>query len=199
MPPLVAKHFDLQTLTDVLDQRQPATIEAARRAAVAIILRSNADQIAELLFIQRAEHPEDPWSGHMAFPGGRLEASDRDPRHGAARETREEIGLDLSNGAARFLGYLDDVQVHAKGAPVDMAITPCVFELLETPQAFTPNQEVQSTHWFSARALTDADNHQLMNYNYRGTNLHLSSVVIDGQRIWGLTFRMLQSFFELLR
>ncbi|HXB54963.1 MAG TPA: CoA pyrophosphatase, partial [Vicinamibacteria bacterium] len=45
---------------------------AASRAAVALILREAARGL-ELLFIRRAEHDGDPWSGQVGFPGGRAE------------------------------------------------------------------------------------------------------------------------------
>ena len=48
---------------------------APSRAAVAAIVRVH-DQQPEILFIHRAEHPLDPWSGHMAFPGGRMQTGD---------------------------------------------------------------------------------------------------------------------------
>ena len=55
-------------------------------AAVALVLSGDpADP--EFLFIERAERKGDPWSGHMAFPGGRVEAQDESTRHTAVRET----------------------------------------------------------------------------------------------------------------
>src|SRR5687767_9515898 len=48
---------------------EPVTPALSSRAAVALILRDGKAGI-ELLFIRRAEHPQDPWSGQMAFPGG---------------------------------------------------------------------------------------------------------------------------------
>src|SRR6185295_3323821 len=65
------------------------------RAAVAAILRESATDL-EALLIRRAEREDDPWSGHMAFPGGRRGAADRDIEETARRETLEEIGLDLA-------------------------------------------------------------------------------------------------------
>src|SRR5262245_60572379 len=77
----------------------------ARRAAVAMVL-ANQPEGPSVLFIERASHPGDPWSGHMAFPGGRVDPGDAHPREAAERETLEEVGLSL-RGAER-IGRLDD-------------------------------------------------------------------------------------------
>ena len=96
------------TLPDI--ERRLANYEAqlspirpsTRQAAVAIILRERVREgvrsgtnVTDLLFIRRAEKNGDPWSGHMAFPGGHIESSDTSLLDAAIRETREEIGLDL--------------------------------------------------------------------------------------------------------
>ena len=59
---------------------------------LAAILREGPES-AEVLFIRRSEQPGDPWSGHMAFPGGRQAPTDRELLDTARRETLEEIGL----------------------------------------------------------------------------------------------------------
>ena len=64
-------------------------------AAVALVLRE-VDGDLEALFIRRAEHDDDPWSGDLAFPGGRLDPGDADAQAAAERESREELSLDLS-------------------------------------------------------------------------------------------------------
>ena len=63
-----------------------------RRAAVAMILRDEGGE-AQILMIKRAARDGDPWSGHMAFPGGRMEKEDQSLRETAIRETFEEVGL----------------------------------------------------------------------------------------------------------
>src|SRR5687767_10801396 len=113
-----------------LDARPAVAVaDIGTRAAVAVILRDAPSGI-EMLFIRRAEHPEDPWSGHMAYPGGRAEAHDPDLQATAMRETLEEIGIDLAR-SAQLLGALDDIRAMARGVPVDLAITPFVFRLTE--------------------------------------------------------------------
>jgi 8-oxo-dGTP pyrophosphatase MutT (NUDIX family) len=80
--------------------RPPARVAEAvsARAAVALILREGTNGL-ELLFIRRADHPQDPWSGQMAFPGGRAEPGEEDLKATAVRETAEEIGVDLESAA----------------------------------------------------------------------------------------------------
>ena len=64
------------------------------RAAVAMIFREVEDE-PEILLIRRADREGDPWSGHIAFPGGRVDPTDISTQATAERETLEEIGLDL--------------------------------------------------------------------------------------------------------
>jgi 8-oxo-dGTP pyrophosphatase MutT (NUDIX family) len=79
-----------------------------RRASVAIVLRqrSKCDSL-EVLFIKRTVSARDTWSGDVAFPGGKMEDGETD-LDTAIRETREEVGLDLTNGGFEFMGQLDD-------------------------------------------------------------------------------------------
>ena len=92
-------------------------------AAVALVLREHASDL-ELLFIQRAKHPKDPWSGHMAFPGGRMDPGDPDGKGAARRETLEELALDLERDG-ELLGRLSDLHVYGRGTRLAMYVEPC--------------------------------------------------------------------------
>ena len=173
----------------------PVTPALAARAAVAIILRDGSAGI-ELLFIRRAEHPQDPWSGQMAFPGGRAEAADADLRDTAVRETAEEIGLDLVR-AAEALGVLDEVRAMARLRPMDLTILPFVFRL-EAPADLRLSSEVTSVHWLPLAALLGAELRSTMDYVHDGTSLRFPCVRVDDLVIWGLTYRMLLALGEAL-
>ncbi len=98
----------LERLTVALAGGRPELMEteARRRAAVALLLRERGLGL-EILVIKRAENEHDPWSGHMALPGGGQEPGDESAYDTARRETLEEVGMDLTAG--RYLGRLDDV------------------------------------------------------------------------------------------
>ena len=186
------------TWTDVqtaLAARAPALVTDAKtsRAAVAVILRDGAQGI-EGLFIRRAEHPQDPWSGQMAFPGGRAAPGDADLRATAIRETREEIGVDLAT-AAEPLGGLDEVRAMARMRPMDLAITPFVFRL---HRPFDPvlSDEVRSVHWLPLGELLGTARRSTMDYAHQGESMQFPCLRIDEIVIWGLTYRMFMGFQE---
>jgi 8-oxo-dGTP pyrophosphatase MutT (NUDIX family) len=163
----------------------------ASRAAVALILRDGPSGI-ELLFIRRAEHPQDPWSGQMAFPGGRAEPGETDVVATAMRETLEEVGIDLRREAA-LLGALDEVRAMARLRPVDLAISPFVFRLRGDPMP-EPGPEVTSVHWIPLASLLAASARSTFEYAHEGATLQFPCLRLDELVIWGLTYRMFISF-----
>src|SRR5512140_3252213 len=113
--------------------RRPATRLAdplPRQSAVSIVLRDPAHEV-EVLFIRRSEREGDLWSGHVAFPGGRVEPGEG-LLEAAIRETGEEVGLDLRAGAER-LGALDEIPAIGRGRAVGLSIQPWVFALRAPP------------------------------------------------------------------
>jgi len=161
------------------------------RAAVALVLRDGGPAGLELLFIRRAEHEKDPWSGHMGFPGGRAEPEDASLEATAVRETLEETGLDLARRGVR-LGALDEVHALARGRPVDLAIAPFVFRLRERLEG-APSHEVVSLHWLPLESLLAPQTRSTLQYDHEGTLLELPCLRIEGLVIWGLTYRMFDS------
>jgi 8-oxo-dGTP pyrophosphatase MutT (NUDIX family) len=184
-------------LARALGSREPLRVGTdVPRAAVALVLRDGGPGGIELLFIRRAEHEKDPWSGHMGFPGGRAEPGDAGLVATAVRETLEETGLDLA-GDGESLGALDEVKALARGRPVDLAIAPFVFRLRHRLDG-APSHEVVSLHWLPLGRLLAPEARSTLQYQYEETVLELPCLRIDGLVIWGLTYRMFESFASAL-
>ncbi|MGZ3418623.1 MAG: NUDIX hydrolase [Polyangiales bacterium] len=170
--------------------------EPAARAAVAIVLRDSAAGV-EALFIRRAEDPRDPWSGHVAFPGGRQDPGDVDLAATAIRETREEVGLDLELHAEP-IGRLSDLPAVARGKRVGMTISPFVFGL-ERPVELAPNHEVAETIWAPLLPYLRGELRTIHPYVFQGRPLELPAHRLGERVIWGLTYQMLETLLDMFR
>ena len=176
----------------IVAPRGPTT----RVAAVAAVLRFSP--AAEVLLIKRAEHPNDPWSGHMALPGGRQDEADATTLQTAVRETHEEVGLDLSE-YADGLGQLDDVQAIARARRLDMVIVPHVFVLRGSPSLVLEPGEVEAAIWAPLEPMSSNRTATTRPYVHEGRALELPGWTVGEHVVWGLTYTMLQSLFDVLR
>ncbi len=181
-----------------MSEHQPTVVEGTgyARAAVAIVLR-DGDHGAEFIVIHRAHRRGDPWSGHMALPGGRQDPADRDLPAAAVRETREEVGVDLAQHG-ELIGALDDLQAIGRGRPLDLIITPFVYGLT-APVIVTPDHhEVQSALWVPVASLRHPDAHGTHQQQQFGSRVAYPAFVYQGHTIWGLTHRILTSLLDIL-
>ena len=138
--------FTLDHVRRVVNAHTPQEVTpkaSTRQAAVAIIMRE-VEHGPEMLFIKRAEKEGDPWSGHMAFPGGHRDPEDDSLEAAARRETMEEIDLHLN--PAQYIGALDHQHAQPRGRVLDMLIAPHVY-ILDGDPTFTPNYEVDEVVW----------------------------------------------------
>lgn len=164
-------------------------------ASVALVVRPEGPDL-EVLLIRRAVARGDPWSGHMALPGGRRSAGDANALETAVRETREEVGIDLGEHGLR-LGRLDDVQP-GPGAP-RIVVSPFVFAVPGGTTTRT-NYEVDLAVWIPLRHLAEpgAATHYL-HALASGESLRFPAFGYREHVIWGLTYRIVSQFLDIAR
>ncbi|MEL6344668.1 MAG: CoA pyrophosphatase [Myxococcota bacterium] len=187
---------NIDRIRDTLHRHPPNLVQLntpTRHASVALVIRPNRD----LLMIRRAEREGDPWSGHMAFPGGRREPVDPDHQATATRETFEEVGLQLPRSAA--IGRLDDTVSPSQATAPRLVISAFVFAVDDPDPTLTPNGEVASTHWFHLDRFLHGEGRTTMQYQWNDRNVTLPAVYLDDQHIWGLSLRILDDFVGKLR
>lgn len=166
---------------------------AERHAAVTLVVRPREHDL-EVLFVRRAEVPGDPWSGHMALPGGHRDAADTDLLETARRELHEEVGLDLPRGG--FLGRLDDLHPVTRRIP-SILISPFVAWHGEDVRVST-NAEVQYHVWAPLGALRDPALRSEIRYPDGGREHAWPSILYEGDAIWGLTHRVVMNFLDII-
>lgn len=193
--------FSLAHIRDALRVYSPRDFsggEALARAAVAIVLREEeATGETGVLMIRRAEHPDDPWSGHMGFPGGRVEERDASPERAAVRETEEELGLSLDT-RARLLGRLSELQARSRFKLLPLAICPMLYELIE-PAEFQLNHEIVEWHWIPLSFFLIAENRVTMEHPLDRART-LPCYRLGERVIWGLSLSMLDELLaDVLR
>jgi 8-oxo-dGTP pyrophosphatase MutT (NUDIX family) len=183
-------HETLQLRPARRAQRDPLS----REAAVALLLRAR-DQL-ELLLIKRAQHEHDPWSGHIALPGGRRSPEDADLVATAYRETEEEVGVALSR-FGQYLGALDEVAPQNPRLP-PLVIAPFIVTVPANTNAIANPAEVEFAVWVPLPALREPATMDEILIHFEGSRRKLPARRYAGHVIWGLTLRILEQFFSVL-
>jgi len=166
--------------------------QAAIVAAVALILRQGDNGELEMLYIERAQRDEDPWSGQMAFPGGRAQTSDPDLAATAAREVNEEIGMELGEP----IGRLDDL---VGGRPPDYGVLVAPYvHVIDGKSELRLNGEVRSSVWIPLAWILDP--RAAVDYHFEREEFsgNFPAFRFQDHTVWGMTYRMTQNFLEIL-
>lgn len=161
-------------------------------AAVAFILR-DTERGPEGLFIERATRDGDPWSGNIGFPGGRVEPEDGSLRETAERETREEVGLDLSQ--REHLGRLSDIA--GAHLPVRLA---CFVYLVTGEPPLLLSDEVTEAFWVPLAAFTVPERRITARILFRDRTITTPAIILpqaDKPLLWGITYRLVSEFLEI--
>ncbi len=187
----------IAALERLLKERNPRKIGGEPglvHAAVMMILKETEEEFS-MLFIKRPEAEWDPFSGHMAFPGGKMSEGDKSKLETAIRETQEEIGVDLGVHG-RILGELDDVNPNNPRAR-GYIVTPYLsFLTVEVPLELD-RSEVEEAVWVPMEHLRDVRNFKVRMRERDGKLIEDYTYNYGPYLIWGMTGRIVHSFLSI--
>ena len=166
---------------------------SARPAAVALVLRAVESRGLELLFIRRAEYAEDPWSGQVAFPGGRREPGDESLERTAIRETWEETGIDLAASGA-VIGSLDDVRPNTIVLP-RVIVRPFV-AAVSADAEIRESGEVAEAFWVPLDALREESGWGETEVTAGGIARTVRAFQHGDHTVWGMTERIVRQLLD---
>lgn len=162
------------------------------QAAVALVVRATPS--LEILLIKRARSERDPWSGHMALPGGRRDPCDGSLQDTAVRETLEETGLDLARLGVP-LGRLEELRPESVRLP-KLTIAPFVWGVPAQAGAQVASAEVDAVHWVPLDLLRHPETHADAAIPLPGGTRTFPCFQVANEVVWGLTYRILRQFLE---
>src|SRR5262245_576617 len=172
----------------------PVEPERVPQAAVSLILREERGS-AQALIIKRAERPGDHWSGHLALPGGRAQVEDGDLIATAARETYEEVGIDLFDGG----GFIGQLEILVPTNPQLRLLEIAPFVALAPPEfTLRLNGEVARAFWISIADLKREGRSSSFSMRVGDAINKWPAYPSEGGPIWGITERILTNFLSLL-
>jgi 8-oxo-dGTP pyrophosphatase MutT (NUDIX family) len=163
-----------------------AGVKATRPAAVLVGVVERP-QPTVLLTLRTADL--ESHAGQIAFPGGKIEASDASPAAAALREAQEEIGLERS--------LIDPI------GHLDLYLTFSGFRILPTVARVDPDHRLTLNRSEVAEAfevplafLMDAQNHALHSRDWKGVIRRYYAIPFGERYIWGVTAGILRNLYE---
>ena len=192
---MITREYLEQSLAGHVPEQLDMHAHVGTHAAVALIVRE-APSGLQLLFIERAANENDPWSGNISFPGGKVENGDGDPRATAERETWEEVGIDLKK--ARYLGRLSDIT----GVRIAVHVSCFIYQVEAVGHLQLMKEEVQDAFWVSLSDLTDPARHGEKSVHFAGQAMIRPGITLPPAvkpALWGLTYLLVMDFITLLK
>jgi 8-oxo-dGTP pyrophosphatase MutT (NUDIX family) len=141
-----------------------------------------------VLLTQRAAHLNDH-AGQVAFPGGKIDATDSSPVHAALREAEEEIELDAD--FVEPIGYLD-----LYGTPFGYRILPTVARVSPGFELRVNKGEVDDVFEVPLAFLMNPANHFLKTREFRDITRSYYEMPYGDRYVWGVTAGILRGLYQ---
>ncbi len=176
--------------TDLDPDLAPLIYGAAPPTPAAVLVPIVSRSQPTLLLTQRTAHLPSH-AGQIAFPGGKIDPSDRDATAAALREAEEEIGLGADR--VRPIGFLDRYRTGTGYTilPVVAVVEPGFTLALNT-------EEVADVFEVPLAFLMDPANHQRHRRPWQGRERQFFAMPYEGRFIWGATAGMIRNMHQRL-
>jgi 8-oxo-dGTP pyrophosphatase MutT (NUDIX family) len=168
-------------MLEIIAREQPV-----RPAAVLIPVVDHEEPT--VLLTQRSAHLNEH-AGQIAFPGGKIDSTDRSPLDAALREAWEEVGLDRS--FVDPIGYLG-----LYGTGFGFRILPTVARVKPGFKLTINRSEVDDAFEVPLSFLMNPANHQLHSKEFRGMERSYYAMPFAERYIWGATAGILRVLYE---
>ena len=155
--------------------------------AAVILLLTPIGKDYEILFVKRVERINDPWSGQIAFPGGKIESSDRSLKDTAIREVFEETNIKIKD--ENILGVLEIIKSEPK---TNITILPFIAKTEKKPDIQLNKNELDRFFWIpyerieGSRGTTDIGSKKIPAY------------IFKKDIVWGVTYNILSTFEKII-
>jgi len=159
------------------------------RAAVAVLVRGLGTNVPQVLLGRRRQDPRDPWSGHLALPGGRRSPLDRDLLDTAVRECAEEAGIECAR--SRAVCALPDIMA-GRVTGANTLVRPWLICVDSDQDTAEGDGEMVEWEWFPLKSL---DDESLRTWIEPVKGLEMPGVKRGEAILWGMTLRVLESLW----
>jgi 8-oxo-dGTP pyrophosphatase MutT (NUDIX family) len=156
------------------------------RASVCVVVAGPEDDL-RICLVRRARWESDPWSEHIALPGGGREGAEV-PSATALRELREEVGLTLPPDAE--LTPLPPLHVYLAGQERQLVIDPFACFVGAVPPPLRCSPEIDQAFWVPIATLWAIENATSIVLHDNDTLVYPAIRIPQGL-VFGITLRVL--------
>jgi len=160
---------------------------APRHAAVCVLVADTAPT-PHICFIRRAQWDGDPWSEHIAFPGGSRQSGETAAQT-VRREVQEEVGVSLEEEAE--LISLPQLRIRLAGRERLLLLDSFVCHLPGPLPRLRCGPEVASAFWTPVSELWGSHNLDHLVLGDQGDLLVYPAVRLPQGMVFGITLRVL--------
>lgn len=160
---------------------------AARRASVCVLV-AGPDDTPAVCLVRRAQWASDPWSEHIALPGG-SRAGDETPAETVRREVEEEVGIAITD--AGELTALPQLPIRLAGRERTLLLDSFVYRITGPVPALRCSAEIHSAFWIPVADLWHPMNLDGLVLADQGDTLVYPAIRLPQGKVFGITLRVL--------